>query len=73
MESGLGITDAVQRLKGVFLEVPGTRLTLGDASRLSGLDSVVCQDVLTALEDAGFLKRGRDGVYLRRTADSPEL
>jgi len=66
------VAEAVQRLKGLFLEVPGTRLTLTDASRLSGLDRPVCALVLDALEDARFLKRGTDGVYLRRTGDSPE-
>jgi len=65
------ITEAVERLKGVFLEIPGTQLTLADASKLSGLDHPVCQVVLETLEDARFLTRGRDGRYQRRTADSP--
>lgn len=72
MDPSPRVTDAVQRLKGVFLEIPGTRLTLSDASRLCGLDDGLCQLVLTALEDAHFLKRGRDGVYLQRTIDSPD-
>ena len=59
------VTEAVQRLKGVFQEVPGTRLTLADATRLSGLERPVCHLVLMALEDARFLRRGRDGVYER--------
>ena len=59
------VTEAVQRLKGVFLEVPGTRLTLADATRLSGLDRPMCHLVLMALEDARVVKRGRDGVYER--------
>jgi DNA-binding IclR family transcriptional regulator len=67
MEVVLLITDAVQRLKGVFLEVPGTRVTLADASRLLGLDHSMCQAVLTALEDARFLKCGRDGRYQQLT------
>ena len=65
MEAVPRVTDAVQRLKGVFLEVPGTRLTLADATRLSGLDRPLCHLVLMALEDARFVKRGRDGVYER--------
>jgi hypothetical protein len=59
------VTEAVQRLKGVFQEVPGTRLTLADATRLSGLERPMCHLVLMALEDARFLRRGRDGVYER--------
>jgi hypothetical protein len=58
MELAPRVVDAVQRLKGVFLETPGTRLTLTDASLLSGLDRPICQVVLMALEDARFLKRG---------------
>ena len=73
MDPGPRIADGVERLRGVFLEIPGTRLTLADASRLSGLDRSVCQHVLMALEDARFLKRGRDGLYLRRTTDSVDF
>lgn len=66
------VADAVQQLTGVFLEILGTRLTLADASRLGGLDCAICQLVPTALEDARFLKRGRDGIYLQLTIDSPD-
>jgi hypothetical protein len=65
------VTDAVQRLKDVFSEIPGTRLTVSDAARLSGLDREACEHVLLALEDARFLKRGQDGRYRRRATDSP--
>jgi len=47
------------------LEMPETRLTLADATRLSGLDRPMCHLVLMALEDARFVRRGRDGVYER--------
>ena len=71
MESHPQVVEGVQRLKGVFLEVPGTCLTLTDAARLSGLDHPMCEVVLGALEDARFLKRGNDGRYQRWTVDSP--
>jgi hypothetical protein len=35
MDSPL-ITEAIERLKAVFAEVPGTQLSLAEASRLSG-------------------------------------
>ena len=70
MDPGARVATAVQRLKGVFLEIPGTRLTVADASRLAGLDRPVCHLVLMALEDSHFLKRGPDGLYLRSTIDS---
>jgi DNA-binding IclR family transcriptional regulator len=65
MQATPRVAEAVQRLKGVFQELPDTRLTLADATRLSGLDRPVCHLVLMALEDARFLKRGRDGIYER--------
>jgi hypothetical protein len=65
------IADAVERLRGVFLEVPGTRLSVSDASRLSGLERTTCGAVLSALEDAHFLMRTRNGLFTRRTNDSP--
>lgn len=71
MERALGVSEAVERLKGVFLEIPGTQLTIGDASRLAGLDHPLCHEIMVALEDARFLKRGRDGRYQYRFSDSP--
>lgn len=65
MEAMPRVSEAVQRLKGVFLEMPSTRLTLADATRLSGLDRPLCHLVLMALEDARLVRRGRDGVYER--------
>ena len=70
MEAATRLGEAVQRLKGVFLEIPGTRLSVSDASRLSGLDRPTCNIVLMALEDAHFLKRGHDGLYQRGAANS---
>jgi len=71
MEVAQRTVEAVQRLKAVFLEIPGTRLTVADASRLAGLERPTCEIVLGALEDARFLKRGRDGLYRRQATDSP--
>ena len=70
METSPRVVDAVQRLKGIFLEMPGTQLSMADATRLSGLDRPVCRIVLEALEDARFLKRRDDGIFLLRTRDS---
>ena len=72
MDATPRVVDAVQRLRGIFLEMPGTQLSMADATRLSGLDRPVCRVVLEALEDARFLKRGPDGIFIRRTPDSVE-
>jgi len=70
MESRPQLIRGVERLKGLFLEMPGTRLTLTDAIKLSGLERSVCEVVLDTLEHAHFLRRA-NGCYQLRTPDSP--
>ncbi len=66
------VEEAVQKLKGVFLEIPGTQLSLVDASRLSGLERNTCRMILEALEDVRFLRRAPNGLFVRRdTTPSP--
>ena len=65
------LTEALDRIKSVFLEIPGTQLSLADASRLSGLERDTCRIILEALEDTRFLARGRNGLFVRRSYDSP--
>jgi hypothetical protein len=60
-----GVAEAVNRLKGTFLEVPGTRLTTFEASRLCGLDEPVCGIVLEVLKDTGFLTVRPDGSFVQ--------
>jgi DNA-binding IclR family transcriptional regulator len=60
------VEEAVQKLKGVFLEIPGTQLSLVDASRLSGLERNTCRMILEALEDVRFLRREPNGLFVRR-------
>ena len=57
----------VQRICSEYLEMPGLRLTNAQAQRLLGLDAVVCNDALTFLVDAGFLRRTPTGQYARST------
>jgi DNA-binding IclR family transcriptional regulator len=64
------VVDAVQRLKGVFLEMPTTQMSLVDASRLAGLERNTTRLILEALEDARFLRRSSNGLFIRRTIDS---
>ena len=65
------VIDAVDQLKAVFLEMPGTRLTVAEAARLSGVEFPVCGSILNALTDAGFLRQRAGGVFVRRGTDSP--
>jgi DNA-binding IclR family transcriptional regulator len=61
-----GAVEAVQRLRGMFLEVPGTRVSVADAARLCGLERSLCRQALETLTDAGFVKRGPDGTFTIR-------
>ena len=65
------VVDAVQRLKGVFLEIPTTQMSLVDASRLAGLERNTTRLILEALEDARFLRRSSNGLFMRRMVDLP--
>lgn len=57
--------EVLRRVKGEFLEMPGLRLTPAQACRLWGLDAASCNDLLSALIDANFLFRTRDGAFMR--------
>jgi DNA-binding response OmpR family regulator len=59
------VAEAIERLKAVFTEVPGTTLSLSEAARLSGLEPARCEPILQALVGIGFLARGRDGRFRR--------
>jgi hypothetical protein len=45
--------------------MPGLRLTEPQVQRLWGLDPVVSEALLSALLDVKFLKRTRQGAYMR--------
>ena len=70
--SSPGIADAVTRLKGAFLEMPGTKLKAAEAARLCGLEAPVCDIILDALKDAGFLRRGADGSFMRADSEGAD-
>jgi len=65
------VVDAVQRLKGVFLDAPTTQMSLVDASRLAGLERNMTRLILEALEDARFLRRASNGLFMRHSIDRP--
>ena len=49
------ILQAVDRLKTLFEEIPGTQLSVAQASSLAGVEPSLCESVISALEDAHFL------------------
>jgi hypothetical protein len=61
------LQQIVIRIKAEFLELPGLRLTLPQASRLFGVDTTACEHVLTSLVSNRFLKTMKDGSFIRRS------
>ena len=59
----IGIPLLAQRLKAMYQEMPGLHLSPADAARLGGLDPLICREILEALADVHFLKRGHDGTF----------
>ena len=57
--------EALSRVRGEFLEMPGLRLTAPQARRLWGLDAASCEALLDALVRTNFLFRTRDGAFMR--------
>jgi len=53
----------VQRVQREFDEMPGTCLTLGQATRLFGVSPDICYRVLMELVAGGSLKKLVDGRY----------
>ena len=59
------IDQMLQRIQGEFVEMPGLRLTAAQAQRLWGLEPDVCSALLSALVEAKFLARTREGAFVR--------
>ena len=60
-----GLTpQLLTRIRGQYREMPGLRLTLQQARRLLGLDTMTCAAALAVLERAGFLATTRDGRFV---------
>jgi hypothetical protein len=61
------VDDALARLKGLFLEMPHTALSIDQARRPTGLDAPTCLALLIALEQGRFLRRSEAGQFLLRS------
>jgi hypothetical protein len=59
------IETLVNRIKGEYLELPGLKLTAWQAQRLWALEAVQCDAILAALVDGAFLRRTKNGFYIR--------
>ena len=59
--------ELMDRLRSEYLEMPGLRLTVGQAQRLCGVEHAPCHMLLDALVEQRFLRVNRDGGYVRLT------
>ena len=59
------VQDVLTRLRAEFLEMPGLRLKSEQVQRLCGVERTLCQMMLAALVNEGFLCVGSDGRYAR--------
>ena len=62
---GDDMMDMTNLVRSEFLEMPDLRLSTDEARRLWSLDLTDCEAVLSALVDARFLARTRDGRFVR--------
>jgi hypothetical protein len=62
------IRDVFERVRAEYLEMPDLRLNAEQVERLCGVERTVCEVVLGALVDVGFLSLKPDGHYVRATA-----
>lgn len=59
------MTELVGRIRSEFLEMPGLRLTVNQASRLWGLDEGSCKRVIDVLIGSSFLRWTAAGTVAR--------
>ena len=57
--------DWLQLIRAEYLEIPGLQLTRDQVRRLWSLNELVCDALLEALIEEGFLRRTRTGTYIR--------
>ena len=61
----------IARTRSEYIEMPGLRLTVIEASRLWGIEKDLAETILRALVDDGFLRISADGKFGRPTDGPP--
>jgi hypothetical protein len=64
----VGRPELLARIRMEYLEMPDLRLTIRQARRLWNLEPTLCDELLSALVNEGFLARTHDGSFLKRTS-----
>ena len=60
----LPLESLLARIRGEYREMPGLQVTPAQARRLWQLDAPVCDAILKALLEEGFLTQTRDGSFI---------
>ncbi len=55
----------VTRVRAEFIEMPGLRLTMKQATRLWGMDDTVCRSVVESLVQASFLRWAQGDTFVK--------
>jgi hypothetical protein len=64
------VIPLIERLRAEYAELPSLRLTPAQVRRLCGVDdALLCNAVLRALVEIGFLAQNADGRYVRGRSD----
>ena len=63
------IADWLPLIRAEYVEFPNLHLTKSQVQRLWNIDQVTCDALLSALVDVRFLRRTRQGAYVRADVD----
>ncbi len=64
-DGGEAFARAVARAKAEYLEMPGLKLTVEQATRLWAFDLALCHSVLRTLVDSRFLVQTKNASFAR--------
>ena len=65
--------EALARVRLLFMETHGVKLTAADAALMAGLDRQVCRVLLRNLIETGFLEQRPGGLFVRSSSASASL
>jgi GTP-sensing pleiotropic transcriptional regulator CodY len=61
--------EGLARVRAIFSETTGVRMTTVAVADVAGLDRQVCRVMLRTLTETGFLEQRPMGVFIRRQTD----
>jgi hypothetical protein len=67
------LINAVDRVSGDFVEMPGLELTVAQAARLWNMDAGACGAAIESLVKSGFLRWTTKGTVVRTGLARPQM